>query len=218
MPSSFPPLKFNGHSKSENHQDFFALVINSFCRGGWFVDVGAADGVEGSNSYLLERYFGWRGVLVDPCRESHPMLCRNRTGTIDLRCVFSETGSKQDFYSYGGLSTVTTYIDSDRWGDLRRQGGGETYAVETVTLHDLLRQHSAPSVINYLSLDTEGTEYEILKNFPFENYIFKAITVEHNYTQNRERIYNLLSAVGYSRVYQDYSKNDDWYCWSELLN
>lgn len=210
-------LHRDGISRGENHQDIFALVINRFCRHGYFVDIGAADGVEGSNSYLLERHFDWCGILVEPCRESYPMLCRSRASTIDFRCVFSETGQSQDFYSLGGLSTVATYIDSDRWGDLRRQGGGQTYAVETVSLHDLLRQHSAPSVINYLSLDTEGTEYEILKNFPFGSYIFKTITVEHNYTQNRERIYNLLSVSGYSRVYEDYSKNDDWYVWSGLL-
>lgn len=210
-------LHWKGLSRAENHQDFFALAINDFARNGFFIDIGASDGIEGSNSFFLERHFAWRGILVDPCRESHPSLCRNRTGVIDFRCVFSETGLKQDFYSYGGLSTVASYIDSDRWGGLRRQGAGKTYSVNTVSLYDLLQQYSAPSVINYLSLDTEGTEYEILRNFPFNLYVFKAITVEHNYTSNREKIHDLLCRSGYKRVYEDYSKNDDWYVWSELM-
>ena len=86
------------------------------------------------------------------------------------------------------------------------------YTVETVSLGDLLREHSAPETIDYLSIDTEGSELEILEAFDFQDYRFLAITVEHNHVQeNRERIKNLLESKGYVNVLGNFSRWDDWY-------
>ena len=73
----------------------------------------------------------------------------------------------------------------------------------------------APKIIDYLSIDTEGSEYEILKNLYFKNYKFKVITCEHNYNENREKIYNLLSDNGYKRKLTKISKFEDWYILDE---
>ena len=61
---------------------------------------------------------------------------------------------------------------------------GKLYAVETVTLLNLLAEHSAPKLIHYFSIDTEGSEFEILKDFNFERYRFDFLSVEYNYTEN----------------------------------
>ena len=68
-----------------------------------------------------------------------------------------------------------------------------------------------PKRIDYLSIDTEGSEYEILSNFNFDAYDIRAITCEHNYMPERERIYKLLTSKGYFRVDTEKSKWDDWY-------
>jgi hypothetical protein len=86
-----------------------------------------------------------------------------------------------------------------------------SYEVETVTLEDLLSTHKAPSYIEFLSIDTEGSEYEILSAFDFARYSFGLICVEHNFTNNREKIRELLTANGYSQVLHEYSAFDDWY-------
>jgi hypothetical protein len=88
---------------------------------------------------------------------------------------------------------------------------GAIYDVQTISLLDLLQKHSAPKLIDYLSIDTEGSEFEILNAFDFNKYQFKCITVEHNFTPMRERIYDLLSQNGYSRVFSEFSRFDDWY-------
>ena len=75
----------------------------------------------------------------------------------------------------------------------------------------------APKIIDYLSIDTEGSEYEILKNFDFKSYKLKVITCEHNYNENREKIYNLLSDNGYKRKLTKISKFEDWYILDEEL-
>ena len=89
--------------------------------------------------------------------------------------------------------------------------GGDIFNVKTISLYDLLEKYNAPKYIDYLSIDTEGSEYEILKNFDFEKYVFKIITCEHNHTDMREKIYTLLTNNGYVRKYENLSQWDDWY-------
>ena len=94
----------------------------------------------------------------------------------------------------------------------------DLYSVETVSLNDLLSQHKAPKVIDFLSIDTEGSELSILENFNFDNYKFAIIVCEHNFTQNRERIFDLLTASGYKRVWYKFTQFDDWYILPELID
>jgi hypothetical protein len=85
------------------------------------------------------------------------------------------------------------------------------YEVETITLGDLLETHAAPRIIDYLSIDTEGSEFEILSNFDFEKRLIRCITCEHNFTANRDKIFKLLSSKGYKRKFVEFSDCDDWY-------
>jgi hypothetical protein len=80
---------------------------------------------------------------------------------------------------------------------------------------DLLIEHKAPRVVDYLSIDTEGSEFDILENFDFESYKFKIITCEHNYTPMREKLSALLQNNGYQRKYEDISQFDDWWVLSK---
>lgn len=82
----------------------------------------------------------------------------------------------------------------------------------------MLIEYNSPNIIDYLSIDTEGSEYEILKDFNFTKYTFKIITVEHNFTENRSKIKNLLESKGYVRVFERFSKWDDWYISETLIN
>jgi hypothetical protein len=83
--------------------------------------------------------------------------------------------------------------------------------VTTVTLTDMLARNDAPAVIDYLSIDTEGSEYDILAAHDFDRFKFSVITCEHNFTPNREKIFKLLTSKGYRRVMERQSQFDDWY-------
>jgi hypothetical protein len=84
--------------------------------------------------------------------------------------------------------------------------------VETISLNDLLKVHKSPSQIDYLSIDTEGSELEILRAFKFDDYEIGIITVEHNFREpDRQTIYDLLTSKGYVRLFEAFSKFDDWY-------
>ena len=84
-------------------------------------------------------------------------------------------------------------------------------SVETISLVDLLKKYNAPKHIDYLSIDTEGSEFDILENFDFNTYSFSVITCEHNYTPMRDKIYDLLTSKGYERKLTEVSRWDDWY-------
>jgi FkbM family methyltransferase len=199
------------HSKSQLGQDLLGLSISGLDKPGFFVEFGAADGVALSNSYILEKHFGWSGILCEPSTGWHKALKQNRSCVIDTRCVYSVSGDTISFSEnyLGELSAITAYAEPNANGVLKRTTS--SYEVKTISLLDLLKTHNAPSFIEFLSIDTEGSEFEILKSFDFQSYQFGAICVEHNFAETREKINNLLLANGYIQVHQDLSDFDDWY-------
>ena len=199
------------HSKSQICQDWFVLDCLGLKEGGFFVEIGAASGVDLSNTYLLEKKYKWTGILSEPSNFWQQSLEDNRECIIDSRCVYSSTGSEIDFLetSYPEYSTISLYQKKDIHFDKRSDF--KKYKVKTVTLNDLLTFHNAPKNIDYLSIDTEGSEYTILKNFDFDKFNIQVITVEHNNTENKKLLDNLLLANRYKKVMDDFSQFESWY-------
>jgi FkbM family methyltransferase len=198
-------------SQAQLCQDLFALSFLNFKQGGFFVEFGAAEGVGLSNTWLLEKQFGWRGILSEPARSYAPKLRANRGCAIDVRCVWSQSGESIAFREASNrvLSTVARFSDGDMHAEDRKQG--ITYDVPTVSLDNLLAEHRAPCDPDFLSIDTEGSELEILSKFDFKRWPFKVICCEHAYTSARQPLFELLTAKGYKRVHVDISQFDDWY-------
>lgn len=204
-------LGFFNQSKSQLRQDLFVLAMTGFKKNGFFVEFGATNGLKLSNTWLLEKGFGWDGILAEPGKCWHQDLKHNRSVKIDYRCVWKETGTTLRFKEVedAELSTIETYGDEDHHKNLRKNS--KAYDVLSVSLNDLLEEHQAPQEIDYLSIDTEGSELDILNNFDFSRHSFKIITCEHNYLSAREDIHRLLLNNGYERMFVDISKFDDWY-------
>ena len=208
-PSRLPGIMRN--SKSQFRQDLFVAGELGCKRDGYFVEFGATNGVNISNTYLLEKEFGWNGILAEPAKRWHEELRKNRNSHIETDCVWSNTSSVLSFNEAdsGELSTIASFSSSDNYREERRHG--TSYSVKTISLEDLLDKYSAPKEIDYLSIDTEGSEYEILRNFNFDKYRIKVITCEHNFTSAREKIFSLLKRNGYIRKFPEFSRVDDWY-------
>ena len=107
------------------------------------------------------------------------------------------------------LSTIKIFANSDGHSEVRKKSN--IIKVKSVSLIDLLKFHNAPKIIDYMSIDTEGSELDILQNFPFDNYKFNLISVEHNYGPNREKLKELLNKNGYKPFLNNLSKWDDWF-------
>lgn len=202
-------------SNSQIGQDLFVLSKLKGKKSGFFVEFGACDGISFSNSYLLEKNFKWDGILVEPGKNWHLDLRKNRSCIIDYRCVNSDSNRFVQFSetTIPELSTIEEFEKQDEHQRLII----DRYQVKTVSLIDLLKDNNAPKVIDYLSIDTEGSEFSILNNFDFEQYQFRIITCEHNFTENRDKIFELLSKNGYQRIWPEFTSFDDWYIKPDLI-
>lgn len=204
-------LEYLTRSHSQLLQDLWVAYELGAQRGGYFVEFGATDGIRFSNSLFLERELGWTGILAEPAQVWQPALRGNRGCHVDERCVWIETGRSLLFNQspVAALSTIDSFSDGDMHAAGRREGA--RYPVETVSLNDLLAFWKAPRRIDYLSIDTEGSELDILQHFDFDAYEVRLITVEHNYSARRQPIFDLLTSRGYRRKFETLSDVDDWY-------
>lgn len=199
------------HSNSQIFQDLWVQFELGDKRDGYFVEFGACDGRTFSNSYMLEAKYGWNGVIAEPGRTWHDRLMKNRACFISRDCVYTKTGETILFNetSEAELSAIDTFSDRDQHAAARAEGN--RYQVKTISLRDLLIAAKAPREIDYLSIDTEGSELDILSVFDFDEYRFQLITVEHNYTPLRQELYDFLVRKGYKRKFMPFSQFDDWY-------
>lgn len=196
-----------------NESKNYGLLMN---KKHFFVEFGATNGYRLSNTFYLEKLCGWNGILSEPARIWQEELIKVRNCSVDFRCVYSESNLTLNFSETSDpeLGTLSDFKNKDSHSILRALS--MEYPVTSVSLFDLLKEYEAPFEIDYISIDTEGSEYDILRNFDFDSFKFNIITVEHNFTPNRELINVLLSSNGYVRILENISGHDDWYVSDKL--
>jgi FkbM family methyltransferase len=202
-------------SNSQLEQDLLVVTLTNGARG-YFVEFGATDGISGSNTYLLEKSYGWEGICAEPARIYHQLLRKNRNCDLDFRCISNISNKFEPFSESGYLSTISRFELTDQ--KFPNRPISDRYLVETVTLNELLKEHNAPQKIDFISIDTEGSELEILQAFSFDDYDVLIFCIEHNYSQNEAKIDNLLSIHGYQRIFRELSKFDGWYVNGDLYS
>jgi FkbM family methyltransferase len=198
-------------SHSQLGQDLEVIRFYNNKENGFFIEIGASDGLILSNTYLLETQYNWKGICCEPIPNNFENLVKNRPNSICYKeAVYNQSGLTLTFNianNYDLLSGIAEHIDTHKSSV---DSNKTTIQVQTISLLDVLDNANAPSFIEYMSLDTEGSELEILKNFDFEKYTFGLIDVEHNYNEpRRTKIKNLLLSKGY--IYKGENKWDDMY-------
>ena len=200
-------------SHSQLQQDLVALYyeeLNPSEIDPFFVEFGATDGMTLSNSYLLEKT-GWHGLLAEPDKNWHKKLFQNRSAVIDTRCVYSSSEKLVPFResSIGELSGIVEFGNNDGWRETRKIG--TIHQVETVSLLDFLKQNNAPFRIDFLSIDTEGSEFAIIEHFDFCEWDIRFVAIEHNFTSSKEKIIDKMLNSGYVQVFPLISAWDVWF-------
>jgi len=189
-------------------QDRFVLEMLGPQQGGFFIDSGASNGLRGNNTVELETKYGWDGLCVEPNTEFYRELIQNRN-CYCVNCCLYDFDGEVDFVEADVLGGILEEYDP-KLLDLaikvhnvpeNDQGQPQTITKQARTIRSLLEEVDAPAVIDYWSLDTEGSELAILKSFPFDQYMVKIITVEHNnWYPARDDIKDFLESHGYQRV------------------
>ena len=183
-----------------------AWVLSNSLEPGYFVDIGATNGIDKNNTYALELQ-GWRGICVEPNAIYFEELVKNRKCTLSPLAVYKESNLDLDLVLAGEFSSLIYYANDDH--HYKERAGKSVQKTKTITLDHLLALNDAPKRINYLSLDTEGAELEILESFTWK-YEIDLISVEHNNGKNKDAIAALLESKGYKKAVEE-SHWEHWY-------
>tara|TARA_B100001250_G_scaffold146947_1_gene125813 strand:+ start:2364 stop:3182 length:819 start_codon:yes stop_codon:yes gene_type:complete len=210
--------------QSQLYQDIFASFIVGDKFDKTFLEFGATDGFEYSNSYMLENLLSWNGVLSEPSPQWHDSLKKNRIKSkIITKCIWTKSDEKLDFFvsDVGVLSTIKDFIESDKSSvpanTKKRVEKGKIVSVETISLNDVVINYFNGKAPSYISIDTEGSEYEILKSFRFDHYRPKVFTIEHNFTNDQIKIDDLMMSNNYVRLFKNLTEFDGWYVCKDAL-
>ena len=196
---------FNKKSYSQIEQDLKVLKYFDYKKNGYFIEVGANDGIKLSNTYLLEKDYNWKGICIEPVPSIFNKLKKNRK-SINLNYAVYNVDNKIVNLKVADLLSGIT-VDIDRHKNILKN---KDIKIKTKTLTSILDKYKAPKYIDYLSIDTEGSELKILHGIDFEKYKFRYINIEHNHIEPRRtkmRIY--LEKNGYK--YIGPNKFDDIY-------
>lgn len=182
-------------------QDLFLTeVLFAGMRDGYFVDIGANDGVTLSNTYLLEKRFDWTGVCVEPQPDIFAKLRANRGCECVNCCVAGEEGEVEFLQVIGAnmLSGMVGSIDDRHRERIRSEVGRENERLIRIPARRFDAIVPAGALIDYLSIDTEGAEQVILQAIPFDRYRIRVLSVENNYGE--PFIHDFLTARGFRLV------------------
>ena len=190
-------------SKSQNGQDLFALMSNNFKMGGTFIEFGAYDGVIFSNTHLLEKKYSWNGILIDPIPNHYVKMKINRKCKVINAAVVPKSEHEViiEATPASDLSKLVT----------KRNYLRKVHKVKAFTLSEIFEKHLTTNVLDFLSIDIEGKDFEVLKSIDFSKFQINAICIEHNNRKDSDQIIKYMNDKGYLNVYREYSKHDYWF-------
>ena len=221
MVKLIPAEHFEDPLKSQKGQVRFLLEIvfnykfNGLKRNGYFVDLAAGQPIELSNTYFIEKYLNWDGLLI----EGNPIFAKylraERRNKVLEEIVYSENNKEVKFRidngELGGL--VGDEFDNNEKFRSDQLANSKIITCKSKTLDQILIENNAPREMDYLSLDIEGGEYEALKNFEFKRYKWKFLTVER---PNLE-LDLLLDENGYIQVSHSAGEGDTFYIHKDFI-
>lgn len=160
---------------SQAGQDYwiYAEAFNEM-RAGYFVDIGAHDGITLSNTYLLEARYQWTGICIEANPITYEKLRKNRRSTCVNTCL-DQSEREVDFVCNDVLGGIA---DRDVRNNDADASALKVTRLKARPLIDILKECKAPRLIDYLSIDVEGAEERVLGGFDFTAHTFKAITIE----------------------------------------
>lgn len=133
---------------------------NGLPKGGYFVDLACADGVHVNNTYFLEKWLGWSGLLFEPNPGFWPKIDTHRTSPLVKEAVSDKAGQTIKFRIDNGMLGGIVAEDTDNNPTVRgdEMSTAEIIDIKTTTLTAELDRVGAPTEIDFLSLDIEGAE------------------------------------------------------------
>jgi hypothetical protein len=173
---------------SQANQDKWICEETNFKKNGYFIEIGAYDGIQTSNTFFLEKNLNWSGI----CIEAEPTIFTNLIKNRNCKNIFSAVSNKNGKCFFYGDSICEDGIGNE---------------VPMKTLNSILEENDCPKIIDYISIDIEGHEFSVLEIFDFNKWHINRMTIEHNLYLNgpeqKDKIFNLMSKNGFNRKVED---------------
>ena len=191
---------------SQDNQDKY-LEENIFkgYKNGTFVDVGAHDGLTINNTLYFEKNNNWSGINIEPIKKVYDNLVLNRPNSININCAVYNKDGETDFLCNKGytemLSGIKDSFDRRHFVRLLSENNimgsiTELIKVKTLKLETILDMYNILH-INYLSIDVEGAEFEVIKSINFNKVFIDVIGFENNYEDTSIHIIEYLKNKNY---------------------
>ncbi len=178
-------------------------------KNGYFVELGANDGINQSNTFYFEKKKNWKGILIEPYKKNYIKCKKNRSKKNKFFCAacVSTNKIKRVKMFYANLMTTSNLnkknilkIKNDKFHAVKKNKSKYFYA-EAKTLNSILKTADSPKIIDLLSLDVEGTELNVLKGINYNQFKFKYMLIECNefkkvFKYLKKKNYELKSYLG----------------------
>jgi FkbM family methyltransferase len=203
------------NSFSQWQQECFALWATHCKRGGVFVEFGAADWVTNSNTHMLESDYGWTGVLIEPLPWAFEELSRRRPRAVRLQAAvdpqYSSHPAPVQIATAGQFSSIVASKSSDKLAN--KISGRRLIKVNSVNLNEYIGKIIPEKKIDFMSIDVEGPEIDIIGGFDFDHIDVQCLTVEVNDRHtDAARISQLMKAKGYMEPFsRTVTRGDLWF-------
>jgi FkbM family methyltransferase len=197
-------------------QDRWVAETLNHKRCGFFLDFGGFDGLMHSNTFYLERFLNWRGVLVEPNPLPYSSACAVRSCITINAALWTSSRESLKFTDSHGLSSIVDFQNNDSNTALRKQISNGIIEVDTINPTELLKRFSAPTLIDYMSLDVEGAELAVLTALDLDSYKIALMSIEHNHEQEKKMlIRDHLKKYSYDVIEH---RNDDFFFNMDILS
>ena len=205
--SAFSNLHRHPKSYSQLGADLVAYALHKGKKDGFYVDIGAHNGVEISNTLLFEN-LGWRGFCVEASPKTYESLRKNRKCDCYNLAVYSKNIGKMKMATTSAsvLDSLEANLTPKHKKRMQFEGGRDEnlqfVEVQSATFGEIMANYPDIKHIDFMSLDIEGGEFEVLKGIDFDKYTFSLMAIEHNGVESAiKNITALLESKGYKILF-----------------
>ena len=199
-------MKSYSHSDNKNNKlDLKLDKLFNYKTNGFFIELGANDGLFQSNTAFFEKNRNWKGILIEPSKKAFELCKKNRTNSLCLNFACVSKDYKKE-YILGDFKDMHP-MSSINGSRLKRNN---IVNVPAITLDKILDKHLKNNQIDFLSLDVEGYELNVLKGLDFDKYRPKYLLIEI-YNYDYDKIFNFLELNNYNfhSNFTNYNKKDN---------
>ena len=185
--------------------EFIDKIVFKKKESGYFIEIGAYDGITFSNTAFLEKERKWKGICVEPMPNAFNKLKSNRNCDLINGCIYSSEVTVEFLQVEGAsemLSGISNTYDSRHCSRIDKEiverGGDKKYIkVKAYNLNSLLEVRNI-KIVDFCSIDVEGGEWDVLQSIDFSKITIKSFTIENNYKDNK--IKNFMISKRYTYV------------------